>query len=175
MGATTKDVLQFSNAYNKYYSLIFSAIYSKIYNYDEAQDICQEVFMRFFQKYDGNSDEKKWLMWTMRYVMFEFYRKRGKLDEDIENFYNDMELSYVNGFKEVRVVIQETLDKIDVDSTDKSTIIFKLFCIHNYTFREIAKEFKIPYSQVKYKYNTLKSKVIDELKKRGIKKIEDLL
>ncbi len=175
LATETQKTLEYTNAYSDYYTMVFGIIYSKTNNYDAAEDICQEVFIRFYEKFDKISNQKKWLMWSIRYVLFEYYRRKGKSDEDIEEFYNDVSMTYVNGFKESRVLIEEALENLRVDDTRKEGVIFRLVSMHNYSFKFAAKETGLTYEQVRYRYQQIRERIVRYLQKKGIHKLEDLL
>ena len=73
-----KHCEEFTKAFDTFYSPLFGSVYSKTGDFDDAEDICQEVFMRLFNQFAGVSNVRAWIYGTMRIVLMEFYRKRGK-------------------------------------------------------------------------------------------------
>ncbi len=169
------DYKSYTEVYTDYYPLIFSSIYSKINNYDAAEDICQEVFLRLFNKFDQVKEARKWLYGAMRLVMFEHFRKKGMADEDIESNLNDASLSYVNGFKESRIVIEEALDSLQNYEDEKEKTLFELISIYNYTYKKAGEMLGYSFDQVRYRYKKISESLLGYLKDRGIENLEALI
>ena len=112
----------FSEHYNSLYSVAFSSVYSKIGNYHDAEDICQEVFLRFYRKLDEIESPRKWIFGALRLVVFDYYKRKGKNDIDIETMFEDVSMSFVNGFRDTRMVIQQALDGPTARSMKRSAL-----------------------------------------------------
>lgn len=117
---------------------------------------------------------RAWLFGTIRYVLSEYYRKQKNMPEDLaeaEAGY-DIALTFVNGFRDTRIIIDEAIAEIN-DERDRN--IFDLVAIQNYTYEQAGKELGLTKRQIKYRYGLIVKDVIIFLNKKGIKNIEDLL
>jgi RNA polymerase sigma-70 factor, ECF subfamily len=165
---------KFTEDHKRYYPLIFSAVYTKVENIDDAKDICQEVFIRFFENYEKVLDSRKWLYGTLRNVVLEFYRKE-KGDVDIDDVFKDISLTFVNGFRDARIIISEAMeDSVNFNDEDEK-VLFDLVAVYNYSYTEAGRQMGITKRQVEYKYRRIVDKIIDSLGKKGIRNLEDLL
>ncbi|MCP4134050.1 MAG: sigma-70 family RNA polymerase sigma factor [bacterium] len=168
----------FTEQYNNYYPVVFSSIYSKIGNFDEAEDICQEVFLRFYKKINEVENPRKWLFGALRIVVLDFFKEKSRKDLDIENLFEDVSMSFVNGFRDTRLIIEDALDAIytpgDKDG-EKERVLFDLIAVHNFSYVQVSKQLNLTYKQVRYKFEMAVKKITDYLSKKGIKSLEDLL
>jgi RNA polymerase sigma factor (sigma-70 family) len=164
----------FTEAYNDYYPLVFSTVYSKTGHPDDSKDIAQEVFMRLFENFTEVENIRKWLYGTLRNVIFEHFRKK-KNDSDIDSILNDASMAYVNGFRESRMIIQQTLDDMNNFNDEKEKTLFDLISIHNFTYQETGAHLGMSERQVRYKYGVISNRIIQHLEKKGIKSLEELL
>ncbi len=169
------DYKKYSEAYADFYPLIFSVVYIKINQYEESEDLCQEIFIRLFNKFNEIDDIRKWLYGTMRNVLFEYYRKKKVPTEDIEQYLDDSSMSFVNGFKEARHVIEDAMANIRNFDDEKDKVIFEMIAVYNYSFANTAKLMGLTYTQTRYKYQRTVERLTSYLKGRGIKDLEDLL
>jgi DNA-directed RNA polymerase specialized sigma24 family protein len=174
MPALRKKHTEFTNSYSDYYSIVFGVLYSKVENQDTAQDLAQEVFIRYYEKIEEVKNAKTWLLGVVRIVLFEYYRLNKKLSVEVaqEEAEWDVSLAFVNGFRESRIIIDESISQIE-NSKDK--ILFDLISVQYYTFAEAASMTGLSYYQVTYRYGLILKKVISHLNSRGIKQLEDLL
>lgn len=169
-----KRFSSFSDVYSDYYSLIFSSIARKLNDESDTEDICQEIFIRFYEKFDEVENPRKWLFGTMRNVIFEYFRKK-RPNEDIDDFLGDVNLTYVNGFRDTRILISEALESEENFENEKEQILFDLIAINHYTYREAGNELGITKKQAGYQYGIIVKRIIDFLHKKGIHNLEDLL
>ncbi|MFH0975873.1 MAG: sigma-70 family RNA polymerase sigma factor [Spirochaetota bacterium] len=165
---------RFTEDHKRYYSLIFSTVYTKVENIDDTKDICQEVFIRFFENYEKIIDSRKWLYGTLRNVVLEFYRKE-KGDIDIDDVFKDISLTFVNGFRDARIIISEAMEDMANFNSDEEKNLFDLVAVYNYSYTEAGRQMGLTKRQVEYKYRHIVDKIIDNLSKKGIRNIEDLL
>ncbi len=174
MQSTRDKQSEFTSSYSDYYSIVFGVIYSKIGNEDTAQDLTQEVFIRYFEKIDEVLNAKAWLLGVVKNVLYKYYRSKKNLSEEIahEESEWDISMSFINGFRESRIIIDESISRIE-DKTDK--ILFDLIAVQYYTVPEAASMTGLSRRQVKYRYSLILKKVISHLNSRGIKQLEDLL
>ncbi len=171
---TDRGSQEFSEQYRKYSSLIFSVVYTKINNFHEAEEICQEVFIRFFKQFDQVKNPRKWLYGTLRIVVIDYYKEKNNSNIDIEAFSNDISLSFENGFRDTRMIIEDALENFS-DKNDTERIVFELVAIYNFTYEQAGKHLNLTYKQVRSRYGKALNNLVDYLKSKGIKNLEDLL
>lgn len=174
MPAAQKKQTEFTNSYSNYYSIIFGVLYSKVGNRDTAQDLAQEVFIRYYENFEKVTSTKAWLLAVVKNVLYKYYSSEKKMPEEVaqEESEWDVSISFVNGFRESRIIIDDAIRQIE-DKTDK--ILFDLISVQYYTFGEAASMTGLSHRQVKYRYGLILRKVISHLNLRGIKQLEDLL
>ena len=167
---------KFTEAYDNYYPVVFSVIYTKVDDVHDAKDICQEVFLKFFEKFDEIENYRKWLFGALRLSVFDFYRKKnkGKGNVDIDEIFSDVSLTFVNGFRDARIIISETFEKVENFSSEDKTL-FDLVAYHNFSYSQTAKQMGLTKRKVEYRYRRIVNEILDILKKKGIDNIEDLL
>ena len=166
---------KFIEVYNDYYSLIFGSVCIRINNIDDAEDIAQEVFTRFFNKMDEVENPRKWLLGTMRMVLFEFYKKKRDDVVDIDEVFSDVSLTFFNGMRDQRLIIKEILEDESTFGNAQNRVIFDLLAIQRYTMEEAAKELGLSRDQIKYRYGIVNKNILISLKKKGITNLEELL
>jgi RNA polymerase sigma factor (sigma-70 family) len=164
----------FTEVYNKYFPLVFSTVHTKVDNIDDANDISQEVFIRFYEKFDEIEDHKKWLYGALRFSVLNYYKKRRD-NVNIDDIFNDVSLTFVNGFRHTRIIISEAIEKGNVFADDEDSTLFDLVAVHTYSYTEAGKELGLTKRQVEYKYRRIVDKILDYLKKNGIENLEDIL
>ncbi len=167
---------RFIEVYSDYYPVIFGSVCARINSIDDAEDITQEIFIRYFRKMDEVENPRKWLYGTMKLVLFEFYRSRRDDITDIDDVVNDVSLSFVNGMRDLRILINDVLEDAEVYSNDdKNRIIFDLVAIQKYTLEEAAREVGMSRDQVKYRYSLINRSILQTLKKRGVSSLEEII
>jgi RNA polymerase sigma-70 factor (ECF subfamily) len=166
---------KFTEVYSDLYPLVYSITYSRIGNIEDVKDICHEVFIRFFDKYAEVQNPRKWILGTLRNTVMEFYRKNRRDEIDIDELFNDIGLTFVNGFRDTRLIIEEALES-DANFTDgRERVLFDLVAVHNFTYKEVGKHLGLTERQVRYKYSELTHRIVHYLIKKGVRNIEDLL
>jgi RNA polymerase sigma-70 factor (ECF subfamily) len=165
----------FVQVYNSYYSLIFSSIRSRVENFHDAEDICQEIFIRLYDRFDEVNNPRKWLYGCMRLVVLEHYRARYSRDVNVDELLDDIGMGYVNGFREARIMIQDTLEELRRDGEEPDMPLFELVSVYHYSLAEAARHLGISYKQARNRYSMTAQRLSDGLKKKGVKGIEDLL
>jgi DNA-directed RNA polymerase specialized sigma24 family protein len=168
-------VVRFSENYDSFYSLVFSIVLSKVINYHDAEDICQEVFLRFYRKIDEVESPRKWLLGCLRIVVLDYYKEKRHKDIDADSLFDDMSMSYVNGFRDVRIMITQVLNEIYVEEGDRDAALFDLIALYNFSFIQASVNLNLNYKQAVYRYGRMADRVRSKLKDRGIADIEDLL
>lgn len=164
----------FTDAYSRYYAVVFGSLYSRTSNFDVAEDLTQEVFIRFYSKMETAVNQRGWLLVTVRNVLFEHYRKVENMPDTLAgaDVFNDVSLTFVNGFRDIRLIIDEAIKALDAQ-TDR--ILFDLVAVQNYTYEEAGTELGLTRRQVKYRYGLIVRSIIEYFNRKGIHKIEDLL
>lgn len=166
---------KFTEVYSKYYPLVFGSVYSKIRNVDKAKDICQEVFIRFYEKFHIVKNPRAWLHSALRLVFLEYMRNEKGDEENIDEYFQDVSMSFVNGFKDVRCIIKDALEDINVFGDEVLQTLFEMIAVYNFSYKAAGKQLGLTEHQARYKYSLTVKKIIEYFKKRGIQSLEDLL
>ncbi len=166
---------RFVDSYESFYSLIFSVVYSKVGTFQDAEDICQEVFVRFYNKLNEVENPRKWLFGCMKNVVFDHYKSKKGKDEDIEGLFDEISLGYLNGFSDMRILLNETMEEIYEEFGDRDAVLFDLVSVYNYSIAEAARHLGLSYKKARYRYQTMSEKILARLREKGIERIEDLL
>ena len=181
MGRTTLPLSEkkkrglFTEVYSDNYPKVFSAVYVRVCNRDDACDICQEVFYRLYQKFDQVENTQRWLFTALKLVVLEYYRRKGKDDVDIDGELNDVALTFVNGFRDARIIIGEAIENTGNFLDESEKIIFDLIAVHNFSYKETARELGMTRRQVEYRYTQMVNRILTYLAGKGIRSLEDLL
>ena len=170
-----KKTLDFTKIYNEYYGIVFSVAYHRMGNIDAAKDVCQEVFTRFFMKMDEVENARRWLLSALKLVMLEHFRKNGAGTADIDDIGDDINFSFVNGFDDARIILEETFSTMELFGDEKGKNLFDLIAIYHYTYKETGAELGMSERQVKYQYRKTLDRIVDHLRSRGIRSLEDLI
>ncbi|HOS40831.1 MAG TPA: sigma factor, partial [Spirochaetota bacterium] len=101
---------EFAEAYNDLYPVVFGAVYSKVGNPEDAQDICQELFVKLYEKLETIENRRKWLYGALRLEVMAYYRKKKPDGVDIDEVFADVGLTFVNGFRDARIVISGAIE-----------------------------------------------------------------
>ncbi len=164
----------YTEAHNDYYPLVFSTVYTKVGDVDDTRDICQEVFISFYEKFDEVENPRKWLYGAARIELLNYFKgRRGEVN--IDGLMNDFGLTFVNGFRESRLIISEVLNDPGVYGDEIDSVLFNLVAVSNLSYSQTGKELGLSKRQVEYRYSRLVERILERLKKKGIKDIEDLL
>lgn len=166
---------EFAEAYSDYYPVVFSAVYSKVNNFDDAEDICQELFIKFYDKLDTIENRRKWLYGALKLEVMAFYRRKKHGDVDIDDVFNDVGLTFVNGFRDTRILIGEAIEDMSNFKDDADRVLFDLVAVQNYTYEEAGSHLGMTTRQIRYRYGLIVDRLTDYLKKKGIGSLEDLL
>ena len=128
----------FVDAYNRYYALVFSTAYAKLGSADDAMDIAQEVFIRLYEKFAQVENPRKWLYGTLRNVTLDHFKK--KRPEFNSDDFDDMGITYMNGFRDTRIMIQEAMELEDNFESEEEKILFELIATYNFSYREAGEQ-----------------------------------
>lgn len=166
----------YTEAHSMYYPIVFSAVHARVDNVDDVLDICQEVFIKFYEKFDEIANHRTWLFGALRISTLEYYRKKNKPEVNMDDVFNDMSLAFVNGFRDLRIVISEALENIEnFDDYEEEKALLDLVAIYNFSYREAGKQLGFTKRQVEYRYRRIVERILDSLKRKGITNLEDLL
>jgi RNA polymerase sigma-70 factor (ECF subfamily) len=168
---------EFTEHYNTYYPLLLGSIYTRVRDFHAAEDICQEVFIRYYDKFDEVENPRRWLFGTLRNVTLEHYRKNSSQTVDIDEIFEDVNLRFVNGFRDTRLIIEDALNKIYESDREleKDKVLFDLVSMYNYSYRQASVELGLGYMQTRYRFKRTLERLVEHLNLRGIKSLEDLL
>jgi RNA polymerase sigma factor (sigma-70 family) len=164
---------KYTEAYAAYYPLVYSVVYTKTGDRDETRDICQEIFLILFEKFSTIENIRQWLLGTMRLVVLRHFQKKKNRNISIDDVFDDVKLTYTNGFRDTRIILTEAMENIACDEQER--IILDLIATHNFTYKHVAELLGLTFRQVNYKYNQMVKKINDYLSEKGVKDIEELL
>jgi RNA polymerase sigma-70 factor, ECF subfamily len=156
-----------------YYHMVFNAVYTKVGRQDDAEDICQEVFIVLYNNIDRVENVRAWLYGTLRNLVYAYYRSKSTAPEDIDGIMDDVALSFTNGFRDARIIIEEVLGELMLD--DEARNIIELVAYHGYSYSETAGLLGLTKRKVDYRYKIIAAKITAGLRERGVSHIEDLL
>ena len=106
-------------------------------------------------------------------MVYKFFKEKYSDEENIDNIMEDVALTFVNGFRDTRIIISEVLENVLSDEEERN--LFELIAFHNYSYSETAALLGLTKRKVDYKYNKIAAKISAALKEKGISQIEDLL
>ena len=169
-------VNRLTEIYSNYFPVVFNAVYTKVGNREDTRDICQEVFLRLFEKLDSVENVRRWLFTALKLVVLEYFRKKKKNHNlNIDDVFQDVSLTFINGFRDTRIIIEEAINNSETIRNEKERLIFELIAVNNFTYEHAAKQTGLSRRQVVYGYNRIVERILDYLKNKGISNIEELL
>jgi RNA polymerase sigma factor (sigma-70 family) len=163
----------FTGAFLDYYPLVYSVIYSKVGSEEDAEDICQEVFLILYDNMEKVQNVRKWLYGTLRNLVLQHFQKKSGGHVNVDEIFDDVSISYVNGFRDTRIIINEAVEHIEKDETD--ALLLDLISVYNYSYTEAASICGLSKRQVAYRYNQAVKRIFNYLAEKGIKDIGELL
>ncbi len=166
---------EFAEAYNIYFPIVFSAVYSKVGNFSDAEDICQEIFVSFYEKLETIESKRKWLFGALRLEVMKYYSRIKPEGGDAEKIFQDIGLSFVNGFRDIRIIINDTIGEMNNFHGEHEMALFDMIAIRNFTYEEAGTHLGLSKRQIRYKYGKIVDRLLNELRKKGINNLEDLL
>ena len=165
----------FTEAHDLYYPLVYGAAYSKVGNADIAEDICQEVFLSFWQKLGEIKDHRTWLLGALRFSVLKHYRKKDGDQVNVDDVFDDVALTFVNGMSDARIVIKQVIDHGGVFKDDIDRVIFDMVAVSQFSYTETAVELGLTKRVVEYRYRKIADTIVSKLREQGVKKLEDIL
>jgi RNA polymerase sigma-70 factor (ECF subfamily) len=164
----------YTEAFAGYYQMVFNAVYTKVGNIADTEDICQEVFIALYRHIAEVENIRKWLYGTLKNAVLHYYRdKKYSKKEDVDELFQDVSLTFVNGFRDTRIIISEAIEESVKSEEDR--MLVDLIAFHNYSYSETAKLMGFTKRRVEYRYTQIAKEILRRLNERGIKNIEDIL
>jgi len=163
----------YTEHFNNYYPMVFNAVYVKIGNIDDTEDICQEVFIALYNNLEKVDSVRQWLYGTLKNYVLKFYRDRKDNTVDIDTVFADISLTFVNGFRDARLVLESVIAEEVADDEDMA--VFEMVAIHNYSYAHTAELLGLTKRKIEYRYTQMAKRIQKNLEKRGIGSLEELL
>lgn len=166
----------FITAYRDYYPIVFNRIHRLTGNKEDTEDICHDVFIELYNNLESVREIRNWLMTVARNQAALYYRKR-KIKPDVSfeamDMDNDPSLSFVNGTRELRILLAEEIRNMSnyEDETDRT--LFELIAVLKYSYKEAADQLKLSRRQTVYKYQKTVRRMLDNLRAKGLEDIKD--
>ena len=164
---------EYTELFGQYYQIVFNADYTKVGNRHDTEDICQEVFIALYNNLGKIENVKLWLFGTLRNIVLKYYRDKEPDKQDIDEIFGDISLTFVNGFRDARIMISAAIEDEIKDEDERQMI--DLIAFHNYSYAHVAQLMGTTKRTVQYRYGHLVKRILENLKTRGVKNIEDLL
>jgi RNA polymerase sigma factor (sigma-70 family) len=164
---------EYTQIFTQYYHVVFNTIYTKVGNREDTEDLCQEVFIALYNNLDKIQNVRKWLFGTLRNVVLKYYRDKHPDAINIDDVFQDVSLTFVNGFRDLRIIISDSIMKAAENDVDNALI--ELIAFHNYSYSTAGRLLGLSKRQVQYRYTQIVNRVIQNLNENGIRNIEDLL
>jgi RNA polymerase sigma-70 factor (ECF subfamily) len=165
----------FAEAYNDLYPVVLGAAYSKMGNMQDAEDLCQEIFVKFFNKMDEIDNARKWLYGALRLELMNYYRKHRPGMTDVEDVLDDAAMTFVNGFRDVRIIIKDAIGSMENFGGERDRTLFDLIAVNGFSYEEAGSQLGMSFRQVRYRYGLAVVRILEYLSKKGINNLEDLL
>ena len=163
---------ELSNLYLQYYQLVYNAVIQKVKNVADTEDICQEVFVALYNNLEVVDDPRKWLYGTLKNKVMQYYRNK-KSDVSPDDIFNDIALTFVNGFRDTRILLEDVIKEEVKEEEDRR--VFELVAINAYSYGEAARLTGATRRQVEYRYTKIVERIVKNLKARGIHDMGELL
>jgi RNA polymerase sigma factor (sigma-70 family) len=164
---------RYSEIFASYYQTVFNAVYPKVGSVEDTEDICQDVFIALYNHLEEIDNIRAWLYGTLRNMVLKYYRNKKPSNENIDTIMDDVALSFVNGFRDARIIINEVIEEMTPGETDRQ--ILELVAFHSYSYSETGRLLGITKRMVDYRFNKIAGNIISLLREKGVKHIEDLL
>lgn len=162
----------FQRIYEKYHHDLFQFIFYMVKNREQAEDLVQEVYIRLLKSYDkfeGRSSEKTWLISIARHVAIDWFRKQKTVRQRIlEKFDWDRQQIKDNQALPDEVALQNEqvqwmYRSLDVCSIDQRSVLILRY-LQEFSITETAQALGWTESKVK----TTQHRAIKQLQKQMI-------
>lgn len=165
----------FAETYSDLYPVVFSAVYGKVRSREDAEDISQELFIKLYDKLGEVENRRKWLYGALKLEVMAYYRKKKPGAVDIDEVFDDVALTFVNGFRDTRIMIGDALEDLDNFSDRTDQALFDLVAVRSFSYEEAGAQLGLSKRQVRYRYGLIVDRLVDYFKKKGINSLEELL
>lgn len=166
---------EFTVSYKTYYDYVLKLINNRVSDINDSKDICQDVFIQFYKKMDSIHDQKNWLRGASRIGVLEFYRKKNDYIYT-EDIHFDGELTISNSIDyDLRILTEEVVYKSGIFKNEKDLSLFEFVTIFNYSYRDAGKRLGFSKRKVEYRYKAYVKKILMYFRKKGIKRIKDII
>lgn len=162
----------FQRIYEKYHQDLFQFLFYMVKNREQAEDLVQEVYIRLLKSYDkfeGRSSEKTWLISIARHVAIDWFRKQKTVRQRIlEKFDWDRQQIKDNQALPDEVALQNEqvqwmYRSLDVCSIDQRSVLILRY-LQEFSITETALALGWTESKVK----TTQHRAIKQLQKQMI-------
>lgn len=174
LGKKKKKLKSFETAYQEYYSDLVRYAYKMTSDYDEANDLCQEVFITFYNKIDQIDNVKNWLFSTLKFNIYNYYRKNKMNPLDIGEINDKDQPVYENKFADTKIILNDAIENSENFDNELEKKILDLIAFKGYSYVNAAEHLGLTVKITTYKYKKVMNKIAYQLKKAGINNIEAL-
>ena len=94
---------------------------------------------------------------------------------DVEDVLDDAAMTFVNGFRDVRIIIKDAIESMENFGGERDRALFDLVAVNGFTYEEAGAQLGMSVRQARYRYGLAVERILDFLAKKGIKNLEDLL
>ena len=130
------------------YKPLYYYIQKRINNQLDAEDLTQEVFYKLYNsKSDKVENVKSWVYSIAKNSIIDYYRKKKRFTEEVEDIFIQEELSNKDAVNELSNCIAPFINQLPTDYIS----IMKLSEIDNLSQKEIAEKFDMNYTTVRSK------------------------
>lgn len=169
---------KFREVYSDYYPLVYRMLYKKSKTIEDAEDICHEIFVALYNRFEEVENYKSWLYGAVNFSVSSYYKRKSTRTADsvdIDDAAGSPELQFENGARDLRIILNEAIENDNNYKDEKQRLIFEMVALNKFTYEHTAKQLGISKRQAEYGYRQAVNSIIDDLKKKGISNIEDLL
>ena len=171
MHKSSKNIVQFTIAYNQYKNGVYNYILKMVGNKMVCDDLIQNIFLKLFENLNSIKNResiKFWIYTTARNEVYTYFRKK-KIDtakfinedpSEVEKTSNE-NIEYQFELKEMKNLILNELENISIEQKE----IFLLKEYGGLSYKEIALISKIDENLVKSRLYKTRQKLINRLSK----------
>jgi len=165
---------KFVNAYRKHHPRMYGWLYRRVG--DEAGDIAHNAFMLLYHKIDEIKNIESWLYGVIKKLLSEHRRHNRRAQSKVipprELSYGDESIAYVNGYHEMRLIIEEAIEAIP-DALVKT--VFTLVSLEGRTHADVGHRLGLSRRRVRHLNATAVRFVFGRLRRCGILELVDAL
>lgn len=165
---------KFVDAYRTHHPRMYGWLYRRVG--DEAGDIAHNAFILLYHKIDEVNNIEPWLYGVIKKLLSEHRRHNrivhAKPAPPRECSYGDDSVAYVNGYHEMRLIIEEAIEAIP-DALLKT--VFTMVTLKGRTHADVGERLGLSSRRVKYLNATAVRFVFCRLRRCGILELDDAL